>query len=124
MHPVAAQGLNLGLRDAIGLTDALNEVSDPGDAAALAVYAASRKLDSHAVVGFTHGLIKLFDGDSALVSALRGVGMSTLDSVPPCVVHLPVIWYSGFRKAIHDTVRRHHCRWWPGGCQPGTGAGR
>lgn len=83
MHPVAAQGLNLGLRDAIGLTEALNDVGDPGDAAALAVYAASRKLDSHAVVGFTHGLIKLFDGDSALVSALRGMGMSTLDSVPP-----------------------------------------
>jgi 2-octaprenyl-6-methoxyphenol hydroxylase len=83
MHPVAAQGLNLGLRDAIGLSDALADVSDPGDAAALAVYAASRKLDSHAVVGFTHGLIKLFDGDSALVSALRSMGMSTLDSVPP-----------------------------------------
>jgi len=83
MHPVAAQGLNLGLRDALGLADALDGISDPGDAAALAVYAASRKLDSHAVVGFTHGLIKLFDGDSTLVSALRGAGMSALDSVPP-----------------------------------------
>jgi len=83
MHPVAAQGLNLGLRDALGLAEAVESVGDPGDAAALAVYAASRKLDSHAVVGFTHGLIKLFDGDSALVSALRGAGMSALDSVPP-----------------------------------------
>ncbi len=83
MHPVAAQGLNLGLRDAIGLADALQGLDDPGDASGLAVYAAGRRLDSHAVVGFTHGLIQLFDGHSPVVSALRGMGMSVLDSVPP-----------------------------------------
>lgn len=83
MHPVAAQGLNLGLRDAIGLTDALVGVPDAGEPRVLAAYAAARKVDSHAVVGFTHGLIQLFDGHSALVSTLRGVGMNLLDVVPP-----------------------------------------
>lgn len=83
MHPVAAQGLNLGLRDAAGLADALDAVADPGDARALAAFAAGRKLDSHAVVGFTHGLIRLFDGHSPLVNALRGAGMMALDVLPP-----------------------------------------
>ncbi|UTH74339.1 FAD-dependent oxidoreductase [Chromobacterium sp. IIBBL 290-4] len=83
MHPVAAQGLNLGLRDAVGLSLALEGVKDAGDARALKRYADSRKLDSHAVVGFTHGLIKLFDGHHPLVNALRGMGMIALDTVPP-----------------------------------------
>ncbi|WP_114152114.1 FAD-dependent oxidoreductase [Chromobacterium haemolyticum] len=83
MHPVAAQGLNLGLRDAAGLSEALAGAADPGDAAALAAYAASRRVDSHAVVGFTHGLIKLFDGHHPVVSAMRSVGLSALDALPP-----------------------------------------
>jgi 2-octaprenyl-6-methoxyphenol hydroxylase len=83
MHPVAAQGLNLGLRDATGLADALDGVADPGDARALAAFAAARKLDSHAVVGFTHGLIRLFDGHSPLVKTVRGAGMMALDVLPP-----------------------------------------
>nr|WP_199066083.1 FAD-dependent oxidoreductase [Chromobacterium sp. ASV5] len=83
MHPVAAQGLNLGLRDAIGLAGALRGAADPGDSRALAAYAAARKLDSHAVVGFTHGLIKLFDGHNPLLNSLRGVGMTALDVLPP-----------------------------------------
>ena len=83
MHPVAAQGFNLGLRDAVGLVDALAGAADPGDAAVLRRYSAGRRVDSHAVVGFTHGLIQLFDGHHPLVKALRGVGMSALDALPP-----------------------------------------
>jgi 2-octaprenyl-6-methoxyphenol hydroxylase len=83
MHPVAAQGFNLGLRDAVGLVDALAGAADPGDAAVLRRYSASRRVDSHAVVGFTHGLIQLFDGHHPLVKALRGVGMSAVDAVAP-----------------------------------------
>ncbi|OBU88022.1 FAD-dependent oxidoreductase [Chromobacterium subtsugae] len=83
MHPVAAQGLNLGLRDAVGLAQALAGEADPGDPRALRRYAAARKLDSHAVVGFTHGLIKLFDGHHPLMNTLRGMGMTALDALPP-----------------------------------------
>ncbi|QEL55862.1 FAD-dependent oxidoreductase [Chromobacterium paludis] len=82
MHPVAAQGLNLGLRDAVGLSQALEGAADPGDARALRRYAAARKRDSHAVVGFTHGLIKLFDGHHPVQNALRGAGMTVLDALP------------------------------------------
>ncbi|OHX11337.1 2-octaprenyl-6-methoxyphenyl hydroxylase [Chromobacterium sphagni] len=83
MHPVAAQGLNLGLRDAVGLARALEGAADAGDPAALKRYAAARKLDSHVVVGFTHGLIKLFDGHHPLLNTLRGLGMTALDVIPP-----------------------------------------
>lgn len=83
MHPVAAQGFNLGLRDAVGLSALVAGAADPGDAALLRRYAASRRVDSHAVVGFTHGLIRLFDGSGAVVKGLRGAGMAALDSVGP-----------------------------------------
>lgn len=83
MHPVAAQGFNLGLRDAVGLVEVLAGVDDPGEEAVLNRYAASRRVDSHAVVGFTHGLVRLFDGDNAVVRLLRGSGMTVIDSIRP-----------------------------------------
>ena len=83
MHPVAAQGFNLGLRDAVVLTELLAGAADPGDAGLLRRYAAQRRVDSHAVVGFTHGLIQLFDGANPLLNQLRGAGMNLLDSLPP-----------------------------------------
>lgn len=83
MHPVAAQGLNLGVRDALGLIDAAAGCTDPGDARLLGVYASGRRVDSHAVVGFTHGLIRLFDGHGPLTALARGLGMNALDALPP-----------------------------------------
>src|SRR5207237_6096136 len=53
LHPVAGQGLNLGLRDAWDLARALAEAPDPGDAASLARFAASRRLDARAAIGVT-----------------------------------------------------------------------
>ena len=44
LHPVAGQGLNLGLRDAWELAQTLRHAADPGDAALLASYAARRRL--------------------------------------------------------------------------------
>jgi 2-octaprenyl-6-methoxyphenol hydroxylase len=84
MHPVAAQGLNLGLRDAVALSAALADCADPGDARALAAYARSRKRDSLAVVGFTHGLVALFDGPRHPVfDRACGLGMVALDTIGP-----------------------------------------
>jgi len=83
MHPVAAQGLNLGVRDALGLVNAIAASADPGEANVLRRYAGLRRLDSQAVVGFTHGLVSLFDGNGTLVSLLRGAGMNLLDLLPP-----------------------------------------
>ncbi|AXK39794.1 FAD-dependent oxidoreductase [Crenobacter cavernae] len=82
LHPVAAQGLNLGIRDALALAAALKGSADPGDTAALASYERARHLDSGAVVGFTHHLVRFFDSHGPLVSAARGLGMNLLDAAP------------------------------------------
>lgn len=83
MHPVAAQGLNLGLRDARTLVDTLQTGGDPGDSARLAAYARARRQDSLAITGFTHSLIALVDGAGWWRKAARGVGLTTLDTVAP-----------------------------------------
>jgi len=82
LHPVAAQGLNLGIRDACALAQALVGVADPGDAKVLAAYAASRRLDSGAIIGFTHGLMRVFESQNGLTRLVRGLGMNLLDSLP------------------------------------------
>ena len=48
LHPVAGQGLNLGLRDAWDLAQALHAADDPGSAGVLARFAAQRRLDAAA----------------------------------------------------------------------------
>ena len=83
MHPVAAQGLNLGLRDAVGLVDSLAGARDIGEAAVLAGFARQRQLDRRAVTGFTHSLIQLFDRHDPLLNAARGLGLTLLDNIAP-----------------------------------------
>lgn len=82
MHPVAAQGLNLGLRDALVLADTMaapNALSQPKLGQQ---YGAKRRLDAHAVVGFTHSLVTLFEGHTPLMNHGRGMVMSVLDMTP------------------------------------------
>ncbi|TDR82946.1 FAD-dependent monooxygenase [Paludibacterium purpuratum] len=83
LHPVAAQGLNLGIRDAVSLARLLDGAADPGERTPLARYAAARKLDTRAVIGFTHGLMQLFESQAPLVGAARALGMNLLDVLPP-----------------------------------------
>lgn len=79
LHPVAGQGLNLGLRDAWDLARMLATATDPGDAALLARFAASRRLDARAAIGVTDFLAGGFAASSALMSA----ALMTLDFFPP-----------------------------------------
>jgi 2-octaprenyl-6-methoxyphenol hydroxylase len=83
LHPVAGQGLNLGLRDAWDLARALRAVPDPGDAALLARFAAQRRLDAAATIGATEFLARGFLGGNALVRALRGIALTSFDILPP-----------------------------------------
>ena len=79
LHPVAGQGLNLGLRDAWDLARALAAAPDPADAAVLARYATARRLDARAAIGVTDFLASGFAATSALMSA----ALMTLDFFPP-----------------------------------------
>jgi 2-octaprenyl-6-methoxyphenol hydroxylase len=82
LHPVAGQGLNLGLRDAWELAQVLRESSDPGDAATLARYATLRRLDAQSTIRVTDVLASAFLGQSRLARAGRALAMTALDVLP------------------------------------------
>lgn len=82
LHPVAGQGLNLGLRDAWDLAQALRGATDPGDDAVLGAYAASRRFDAAATIGITDLLARGFLGSSRIARALRGAALTGLDLLP------------------------------------------
>jgi len=82
LHPVAGQGLNLGLRDAWDLAQVLREASDAGDAALLARYAALRRIDAGATVRATDLMANAFLGTGRLARAARGVALTALDVLP------------------------------------------
>ena len=82
LHPVAGQGLNLGMRDAWDLSRAFVESADPGDAGTLARYAASRSMDTRAAIRITDALAGVFLGSNPLARAARGVALTALDLFP------------------------------------------
>jgi 2-octaprenyl-6-methoxyphenol hydroxylase len=82
LHPVAGQGLNLGLRDAWELAAMLRGATDPGDPALLGRYAARRRLDAAATVCATDLLAGAFLGSGRLRRAVRGMALTALDIFP------------------------------------------
>lgn len=82
LHPVAGQGLNLGLRDAWELAAVLAESADPGDGRTLARYAASRRLDAQATIRITDMLAGAFLGTNPVLRAARGGALAALDVLP------------------------------------------
>jgi 2-octaprenyl-6-methoxyphenol hydroxylase len=82
-HPVAAQGLNLGIRDVEAFVKAMHAESDLGHQSALESYAERRRPDHEKVMGMTDGLIQIFQADSSLLGHLRGLGLMAMEAVPP-----------------------------------------
>lgn len=86
LHPVAAQGFNLGLRDVAALADCIADAraegGDPGSGALLERYAEWRRADQHKLVQFTDGLVRLFGSRRRSLRLLRDVGMLGFDLVP------------------------------------------
>ncbi|MDX1351654.1 MAG: FAD-dependent monooxygenase [Thiomicrorhabdus sp.] len=81
-HPVAAQGLNLGIRDIEVFLKGAAERKDLGEPEWLKEYAASRTLDHEKVMGLTDTLIQIFQHSSPLVGHLRGVGLMAMQAMP------------------------------------------
>jgi 2-octaprenyl-6-methoxyphenol hydroxylase len=80
LHPVAGQGLNLGLRDAHALVDALR--ADGGLDAALRRIEWSRAPDRWAMIVATDFLARSFTWQLPGAAALRGLGLAALQAVP------------------------------------------
>ncbi len=82
IHPIAGQGLNLGLRDAAALVETIVEGRrlglEPGDAQVLARYERWRSLDGLMVAAVTDGLTRLFGIPGRLPSAIRRLGMGAV----------------------------------------------
>jgi 2-octaprenyl-6-methoxyphenol hydroxylase len=78
LHPVAGQGLNLGLRDAWDLAQIMREARDPGDAATLARFATRRRPDASAAIRVTDFLAR-----AMLKSGpISGAALTALDIFP------------------------------------------
>lgn len=79
IHPVAAQGFNLGLRDVALLAERLIGARrlglDLGDSEIAAAYSASRRVDQQSMMTLTDGLVRVFTHPSGLVRAGRSIGL-------------------------------------------------
>ena len=84
LHPVAAQGYNLGLRDVATLAEILTAHSgDPGTAELLVDYEARRSRDRRRVADFTDRLVRVFSNRVPGLRGLRHLGLLALDLAPP-----------------------------------------
>ena len=92
MHPIAAQGFNLGLRDVATLAEVIaDEIAaarergaapDPGSAAVLERYRDWRAADRGRISAFTHGLVSLFGESAPGLGLGRGLGLVAFDLLP------------------------------------------
>jgi len=82
IHPIAGQGLNLGLRDALALADLLAGADDQGDAAVLAAYQAERRGKNLLMLAATDSLDRLFSTGNPAVRLARDLGLAAVDRMP------------------------------------------
>ncbi|MGK2915190.1 MAG: UbiH/UbiF/VisC/COQ6 family ubiquinone biosynthesis hydroxylase [Porticoccaceae bacterium] len=92
IHPLAGQGVNLGIADADVLVEelvrALNRGINLGDLAVLGRYQRRRKLENLAMMAAMEGFKRLFENPSPLARLLRNEGMSQLNALAPLKNHL------------------------------------
>ena len=85
LHPVAGQGFNIGLRDALELASVCGDTDsgEIGGTAMLRDYAQGRRVDVIGGVGFTDFLVRVFSNDVAALRHARGLGLLALEVLPP-----------------------------------------
>ncbi|ODR95962.1 hypothetical protein AUC70_02720 [Methyloceanibacter stevinii] len=86
VHPLAGQGLNIGLRDVAALVEAITDSArlglDIGSATALGRYQRRRRFDSAFSGAAMDGMNRLFSNDSAPLRTIRDLGMGLVDRAP------------------------------------------
>jgi 2-octaprenyl-6-methoxyphenol hydroxylase len=86
IHPIAGQGLNLGLKDVAALAEAIVDAArlglDPGSADVLEDYEKARRFDTVAMGAVTDGLNRLFSNDATPLRLARDLGLGLVDRLP------------------------------------------
>ncbi|MDE1149059.1 MAG: UbiH/UbiF/VisC/COQ6 family ubiquinone biosynthesis hydroxylase [Azospirillaceae bacterium] len=86
MHPIAGQGLNMGLRDLAALAEVIVDSwrlgLDVGGAATLERYQRWRRFDNVSLLGVTDGLTRLFSNDIGPLKLARGLGLAAVNAPP------------------------------------------
>jgi 2-octaprenyl-6-methoxyphenol hydroxylase len=86
IHPIAGQGLNMGLKDVAALAEVIVDAArlglDPGSVAVLDRYQRWRRFDTMAMGVATDGLNRLFSNRSDLLRVARDVGLGLVDRLP------------------------------------------
>ncbi len=82
VHPLAGQGVNLGLGDAHALADLLREALDPGDRLLLRRFERARAEDILALRWVTDGLFRMFEANYRIAARIRNSGLNLVNSNP------------------------------------------
>jgi 2-octaprenyl-6-methoxyphenol hydroxylase len=82
IHPIAGQGLNLGLRDAMALAALIDQCDDPGAPDLLQRYQRARRPDNLLMLAATDGLDRLFSTDLPPVRLARDLGLAAVNRMP------------------------------------------
>ena len=87
VHPIAGQGLNLGLRDVAALAEVIVDARrlglDVGSGSVLEQYEDWRRVDTIALAAVTDFLNRLFSNDAPTLRLARDMGLATINAVPP-----------------------------------------
>jgi 2-octaprenyl-6-methoxyphenol hydroxylase len=87
VHPIAGQGLNMGLRDVAALAEVVSDAKrlgmDPGEASVLEKYQRWRRFDNVLLTAVTDGLTRLFSNDVPPIRLARDVGLGIVNRIPP-----------------------------------------
>jgi len=105
LHPLGAQGFNLGLRDALTLAELIErDRADPGAPALLQQYARRREQDRQRTVTFSGGLARLTANSAPLLRPLRSLGLLAAAQAAPLQSFL-VGGAMGFRGDVPQLCR-------------------
>ena len=83
VHPIGAQGFNLGLRDALTLAELIAESGDPGAQDLLERYAARRAPDREGTMAMSHDLVRFACMPQPWLAPFRSLTLLAYDRVPP-----------------------------------------